>query len=91
MKPLDIRLISTGILFVLIVFSGIFLTRSGRPLNAIVFAVHKLIALACLIMMILIIRALAKDAAMNPAIIVASVCTALFFVIMFATGAVQNF
>ncbi len=91
MKPIDIRLISAGILFVLVIASGMWVTRLGRPLNMVIFTAHKLIALACLIMMILIVRALAKGAAMNPAIIAAIVCTALFFVIMFATGVVLSF
>ena len=91
MKPIDIRLISTGILFLLIIASGMWVTRSGRPLNVVIFTAHKLTALACLIMMILIVRAIAKGAAMSPAIMAAIACTVLFFVIMFATGAVLSF
>jgi hypothetical protein len=91
MKPMEIKLIATGILFLLIIASGMWVTRSGRPLNMIIFTAHKLIALACLIMMVLIVRALAKGAAMTPVIIIAIACTAVFFVIMFATGAVLSF
>jgi hypothetical protein len=91
MKTIDIRILSAGILFVLIIASGLWVTRLGRPLNVGVFTVHKLIALAALILMIVIVRALAKGAALTPVIIACIVLTFLFFATMFATGAVLSF
>jgi hypothetical protein len=56
MKIADIRTISAGVLFIFIIASGLWLTKSGRPLNAAIFTVHKLIALIALIIMIIIVR-----------------------------------
>jgi hypothetical protein len=91
MKIIDVRILSTGILFALIVASGVWLTKSGRPLNTGIFTVHKLIALATLVFIIIIVRTLAKGIALNPVMIISIVLTFLFFIIMFATGAVLSF
>lgn len=91
MKTIDIRILSAGILFLLVIASGMWLTRSGRPLNTAIFTVHKLIALACMILMIVIARILGKGAVLSLVIITALFFTFLFFIVMFATGAVLSF
>jgi hypothetical protein len=91
MKPIDIRILSAGILFVFIIASGMWVTKLGRPLNTGIFTVHKLIALAALILMIIIVRTLVKGTALNPVMIISIVLTFLFFITMFATGAVLSF
>jgi hypothetical protein len=91
MKTIDIRILSAGILFVLVIASGMWVTKMGRPLNAGVFTVHKLIALAALILMIVIVRTLARGIVLNPLMTVCVVLTFLFFIVMFATGAVLSF
>jgi hypothetical protein len=91
MKPMDMKMISAGILFVLIILSGVWVTRSGRPLNVAIFTVHKLIALACLVLLVIIVKTLIKGVPVNPSIIISIVLTALFFITMFATGAILSF
>jgi hypothetical protein len=91
MKTIDIRILSAGILFVLAIASGVWVTKLGRPLNAGVFTVHKLIALAALVLMIVIVGALAKGIVLNPLMILCIVLTFLFFAAMIATGAVLSF
>jgi hypothetical protein len=90
-KPVDMRILSAGMLFVLIIASGMWTTRLGRPLNTAVFTVHKLIALACLVLMIIIVRSLSGGAALNALSIALISFTFLSFLIMFATGAVLSF
>jgi NADPH:quinone reductase-like Zn-dependent oxidoreductase len=52
MKTKDLRMetaskfIIPGILFLLTLAAGVWLSQSGRPLNTLIFTVHKLIALA---------------------------------------------
>lgn len=41
--------ILTGILILLSIASGIWLSRKGRPLHAIIFGVHKIISLAAIV------------------------------------------
>jgi hypothetical protein len=43
------KAVLSGVLFFLTVMSGVWLTHAGRPLNAGIFAVHKLIALATVV------------------------------------------
>jgi len=43
------RFIIPGIVFVLTLVSGVWLSRSGKPLNTAVFTVHKLIALGAVV------------------------------------------
>jgi hypothetical protein len=86
MKPIDIRLLSAAVLFVLIVISGIWLTRSGKPLNPALLAIHKLLALGCLVLFAFIVSALLKGMNPNQLIITSIVFNVLFFIIMFATG-----
>jgi hypothetical protein len=90
MKSIDTRLVIAGILFLLTVVSGMWLTRSGRPLNTLIFTAHKLIAVAVVVLMIVVFIDTGKGAAMSPAIIVSLVFTALFFIGLFATGAVLS-
>lgn len=91
MKPIDVSIISAAVLFVLVIASGFWVSKSGRPLNTGIFTIHKLIALAALVLMVVIVRALAKGIALNPVMIISIVLTFVFFVTMFATGAVLSF
>ena len=40
----------TGLVFVLVLGSGFWLSRLGKPLNPLLFNVHKLIALGCVVL-----------------------------------------
>ncbi len=91
MKISDPRIISAAILFILVIASGFWVTKLGRPLNTGVLTVHKLLALACLVLMIIIVRALVKGAALNPLIITSIALTFVFFAVMIATGGVLSF
>jgi hypothetical protein len=91
MKPFDMRLTYAAVLFVLVIASGFWVAKLGRPLHAGVLAVHKLLALACLVLMIIIVRALAKGAVLNPLIITLITLTFVFFIVMIATGGMLGF
>lgn len=91
MKLADPRIISAGILFVLIIASGFWVTKLGRPLHSGPFTVHKLLALACLVLMVVIVRTMAKGMALTPAMITAVTLTFVFFAAMIATGGMLSF
>lgn len=91
MKILDPRIITAAVLFVLIIASGFWVTKLGRPLHTGPMAVHKLAAIACLVFMIIIIRSMAKGAALDPLTVAFIVLTFAFFAVMIATGGMLSF
>ena len=72
------RAVIAGLFFLLIFLSGIWLSRKGRPLNAAISAVHKLISLAAGIFLLVTIyqrnQALPLDATEWIAIVVTGLC-----------------
>jgi hypothetical protein len=50
MNTLTTKLIAAGLLFIFTLLSGLWLSHSGKPYNSGIFAIHKLIALATIIM-----------------------------------------
>jgi FtsH-binding integral membrane protein len=91
MKPIDTRLLTAGILFILTIASGIWVSRAGRPLNAAVLTVHKLISLATVILLVTVIMGMSKGIPMTGAVIAAIAITAVFFLGLFATGVILSF
>jgi len=91
MKPIDTRLLTAGVLFVLTVASGIWVSRAGRPLNAAILTVHKLIALATVILLVFVIKGMSKGMPMTGVVITMIVVTAVFFLGLFATGVILSF
>ena len=81
------RILYCGLGFVITGLSGILLSHSGRPLNSMIFAVHKLVAVATIILTVVSVRDLYKSAAIQapqPALIG---IMALVFVALLASGA----
>ncbi len=91
MKLMDVRILSTGILFILTIVSGIWLSRMDKPLDTALLTVHKLIALATVVLMVIVIKGMSKGMPVNSAIITAIVVTAILFLGLFATGAILSF
>jgi hypothetical protein len=90
MKFMDARILSTGILFILTVVSGVWLSRMDRPLNTAILTIHKLIALATIVLMVIAIKGMSKGMPVNGAIITAIAVTAVLFLALFATGAILS-
>lgn len=85
------RLVFVAVLFILAIASGFWVVKLGRPLNTGVFTVHKLLALAALVMMITMVRAMAKGAVLSPAAAAAIALTFVLFAAMIATGGMLSF
>ena len=85
------KIMFCGLGFVITVLSGILLSHTGRPLNSLIFAVHKLAAVGTIILAAVSFRELyrAADAqALYPALIVLA---ALFFLALLVSGALLSF
>lgn len=51
MNEITTRLVVSGLLFVFTLLSGVWLSNSGKPFNSLIFSIHKLIALATVILL----------------------------------------
>lgn len=76
-----------GIAFVLTLFSGVWLSRSGKPLKTGIFTGHKLIALATAILSAVRMYSTLRTTIAEPLLIALLVLAALCVVALFATGA----
>lgn len=91
MKILEIRMAITGILLLLTVISGVIVSALGRPLNAVVFAIHKLLALSSVVFAVIVVYALQKDVKIGAPVIILIGITGLLFLSLFISGAFLSF
>jgi hypothetical protein len=52
---MTLKIVISSLLFILLVVTGIYLTRSGKPYHVLVFALHKVLTLALVILLFLLI------------------------------------
>ena len=84
------RFFIPGILFVLTLMVGVWLSRTGRPLNTLIFTLHKLIALAAVVMTAVQVYGMLKDTQVQALLITLLVLTVLCVAALFATGALLS-
>lgn len=80
------KIIGTGLLFLLTIVSGIWLSNSGKPLNTLIFTIHKLTALAAVIFTAIVIRNLLKNVEIKTVILTLIIVTGLFVLALFVSG-----
>jgi len=76
-----------GIIFLLTLVSGVWLTQSGKPLNTAIFTIHKLIALAAVILTAIQIVGELKNTDVPVLPIALIILAGLCILALFATGA----
>jgi uncharacterized membrane protein len=86
----QLRVAGAGLFALLIFLSGFWLNRSGKPYNGIIFNIHKLIALAAVILFVITLYRTNQMAGVSPVELVASVVTGLFILGLFVTGALLS-
>jgi len=84
------KIIGTGLLFIFTIVTGIWLSNSGKPLNTLIFNIHKLIALASVIFIAILIRNLLKNVEINNVILTLIIVTGLFVLTLFISGALLS-
>jgi hypothetical protein len=82
------RFLVVGILLACMIISGFILSRTGRPFNGWILAVHKLISLGTLIYLIIIVTRANRAVPLRPETVVLAVAAAAFFLALFASGGV---
>jgi heme A synthase len=70
--------------------SGIWLSNTGKPYKGSIFNIHKLIALAAVILTVVLVRSLLKDVDLCTYTGVLIILSGLFVLILFITGALLS-
>ena len=86
MEPLS-KFLLPGIVFLLTLVSGFWLSSAGKPLNSLIFNIHKLIALGAVVFIVIQIHNAAKSAGVQGLLIGLFVLAATCVIALFATGA----
>ena len=84
------KIIGTELPFLLAIITGIWLSNSGKPLNATIFTIHKLIALGSVVFIAVVIRNLLKNAEINNVILTLIIVTGLSVLTLFISGALLS-
>lgn len=91
MVEVESQVILAGLLLLLSNILGIWLSHAGKPLNQFIFAIHKLLALATVIVAGIVIYNLHKNLDVNAIRIALTLLIALFFLALFITGIFLSF
>ena len=86
MSTLTSKIMGTGLLFLFVFLSGVWLSNSGKPLNVIILTIHKLIGLATAIFIAVTIYQVNQEAKLSTAALAASVITGLLFLSTIISG-----
>ncbi len=78
------------ILFVLTVAAGFWVSKTGKPYNTSIFTLHKLLALAAVVLAAMVIAGLLKTVQTQIIVIVMLVLAVLSVIALFATGALMS-
>jgi hypothetical protein len=86
MSTNQLRVLGTGLFFLLILFSGYWLSRSGKPYSTIVFNIHKLVAVAAVVLLGITVYRIHRAGALSAIELLATIVTGLFFLGTMVTG-----
>ena len=91
MEAITTKLVAAGLLFLFTIISGVRLSSSDMPLNSMIFTIHKLIALATVILVAVSVYNLFKALDLRTFIELAViVSTGLIFLALIITGALLS-
>ena len=86
MNTNPMKVVSIGAGFLVIILSGYWLSRSGKPYSTIVFTVHKLVALAAIVLLGVTVHRINQVGALSAVEVLAAIVTGLFFLGTMGTG-----
>jgi len=91
MRVLEVRMAVTGILLLSTIVSGIIVSALGRPLNTLVFTIHKLLALASFVLVVIVVYALQRNYKIGGPVVFLIIITGLLLLALFLSGAFLSF
>lgn len=86
MKSITIRLILVGILLVITFVTGYWLNKTGRPYGMALSTIHKLVALAAVVLATIAVLNLNKEVNPSSIVIVLAISSGLLFLLEIVTG-----
>ena len=86
MNAIQLRILVTGIFYLFIFLSGIWLNRSGKPYNGIILAIHKLISLGTVVFLVITICRISRISPLSIIQWIVSIITGLLFLGTMITG-----
>jgi hypothetical protein len=84
------KAIDVGLLYLLTIGTGIWLSNSGRPLSTLFITVHKLVALATVVLTSMLFWRLLKHIQVGALPAGLMIASAVFVIALFATGALLS-
>ena len=90
MSAVQLRIAGAGLFFIFVFLSGIWLSSSGRPYAAVIFNIHKFIALGAAVFLAVTVYQVNQQAALGTAAILVCLLTAVLFVATIITGGLLN-
>jgi hypothetical protein len=91
MSPIMSQLIAAGVLFLFTLLSGVWLSHSGRPLHTVIFTIHKLIALASVIVFASSVNQLYRTVGPKQSVqLILMAASSVFFLALFVSGAILS-
>jgi hypothetical protein len=91
METVQSKVILSGLLLLLSIIFGIWLSHAGKPLNQFIFTIHKLLALASVIFAGIVIYKLNMILDFNAISITPVLFIIIFFIALFTTGILLSF
>jgi hypothetical protein len=85
--PMDTKTIITGVLFLLIISTGFWLFKKRNPYHWFPYTLHKLLALAFVVLSIIVLSNLFKDRQIENPPLITIMGAAVIIIILFITGA----
>lgn len=86
MNTLQLRFVSAGLFFLLILPSGLWLSQSGKPYSLILFNIHKLLGFGLLVFLAINVYRVNQAAPLSALQLTACLIATLFFVATIVTG-----
>lgn len=91
METITTKLVVAGLLFLFTILSGVWLSNSGKPLNSVIFTIHKLIAAGTVIFLTITIYNLYKTLDPRTFVELAVIASnGLIFLALIVTGALLS-
>ena len=84
------KIILTGFLFLLIIITGLLLTRSGKPYHPALFNIHKLISLGTVVYTGILVYTLVKTIEIPPLLMGLIIAAGILFLILIISGGLLN-
>jgi hypothetical protein len=90
MNTVTTRMIAIGVLYVLMILTGIFLTKKGKPYHPLAVNLHKFITLAMLVLAVIQVISMFKANSISGLVWVAVILAAVLFLIEMISGGILS-